>query len=121
MLDNLQKAREKVCSLHQPNDNHVVEIGVSYDGTWSKRGYTANFEIGFVISVDTGEILDYDFKLKLCMECLSAKRDLREDTNEFDIWFTGHKDKLHWLQWIDGMSYLRALSSFICNSPPNSH
>ena len=35
--DNLQKAREKVCSLHQPNDD-VVEIGVSYDGTWSKRG-----------------------------------------------------------------------------------
>lgn len=91
--DNLQKAREKVCSLHQPNDNDVVEIGVSYDGTWSKRGYTANFGIGFVISVDTGEILDYDFESKLCMECSSAKRDLGEDTNEFDIWFTGHKDK----------------------------
>ncbi|CAB4030850.1 Hypothetical predicted protein [Paramuricea clavata] len=31
--DNLQKAREKVCALHQPNDNDAVEIGVSYDGT----------------------------------------------------------------------------------------
>ena len=71
----------------------MAEIGVSYNGTWSKRGYTANFEIGFVISVDTGEIFDHDFEPKLCMECLSAKRDLREDTNEFGIWFAGHNDK----------------------------
>ena len=86
----MQKAREKVISPHQTN---VIEIAVSYDGTWSKRGFTANFGIGFVISVDTGEILDSDFESKLCMECSSAKRDLGEDTAEFNIWFAGHEDK----------------------------
>ncbi|CAB4012625.1 Hypothetical predicted protein [Paramuricea clavata] len=62
VAENLEKAREKVSSLHEPNESNVVEIAVSYDGTWSKRGYTANFGVGFVIAVDTGEILDYDFE-----------------------------------------------------------
>ena len=37
---NLKNAREKVSSLHETNESNVVEIAVSYDGTWSKRGYT---------------------------------------------------------------------------------
>ena len=53
---------------------------MSYDGTWSKRGYTANFGVGFVISVETGQVLDFDFELKLCSECTSAKKDIGEDS-----------------------------------------
>ena len=38
--------------------NQPVDVAVSFHGTWSKRGFTANFGIGFVISMDTGEVLD---------------------------------------------------------------
>lgn len=86
----LQQARNEVHALH--GGHQVSEIAVSYDGTWSRRGYTANFGVGFVISVDTGKVLDYDFESKLCSECTSTKKDLGEDTPEFDIWFQGHKD-----------------------------
>ena len=91
--DDLKRARDKVKSLHQPNESGMVEIAVSYDGTWSKRGYTANYRVGFVISVDTGEVVDYDFELKLCMECAITKQQLGEDSCEFSMWFSGHKDQ----------------------------
>lgn len=64
--EQLQKARDKVFSRHNENESDVADIAVSYDGTWSKRGYTANFGIGFVISAETGEVLDYDFESKIC-------------------------------------------------------
>ena len=72
------------------NSDHI-DIAVSYDGTWSKRGYTANFGIGFVISVDTGEVIDYDFESKVCATCLERKEQYNEE--EFARWFEGHKDE----------------------------
>jgi hypothetical protein len=52
-----------------------------------------NLGIGLVISVDTGEVLDYDFESKICRECQTAKKDLGEDSPEFSIWFGGHQDQ----------------------------
>ena len=91
--DDLRKARDKVKSLHEPNESGMVEIAVSYDGAWSKHGYTANYKVGFVISVDTGEVVDYDFESELCMECAITKQQLGEDSCEFSMWFSGHKDQ----------------------------
>jgi hypothetical protein len=76
-------------AIYSCNESDVAEIAVSYDGTWSKRGYTANFGVDFIISVETGEVLDYDFESKLCMEYATAKKDLGEDSSEFDMWFRG--------------------------------
>jgi hypothetical protein len=67
VAEQLQRTRDKVFSRHSCNESDVAEIAVSYDGTWSKRGYTANFGVDFVISVETGEVLDYDFESKLCI------------------------------------------------------
>ena len=40
--------------------NSIIDVAVTYHGTWSKRGFTANHGIGVVISVDTGEALDME-------------------------------------------------------------
>ena len=50
-----EKAKEKDPSL---SDDDVLDVAVSYDGTWQKRGHTWNHGIGAVISVETGEVLD---------------------------------------------------------------
>jgi hypothetical protein len=85
----LQKARNKVFSLHRSDKTDVAEIAVSYDGMWSKRGYTGNIGVGFIISVKTGKVLDFQFELKLCSECTSAKKDLGKDSAEYAIWYGG--------------------------------
>ena len=50
VVEQLKAAREKVRTLYQGEE---VEIVVTYDGTWSKRRYTAHVGVDFVISVDT--------------------------------------------------------------------
>ena len=37
-----QQARDKVFSHYCSDETDVAEIAVSFDGTWSKRGYTAS-------------------------------------------------------------------------------
>ena len=61
-----------------------VEVAVSYDGTWSKRGFTANFGLGFVISVDSGQVLDFKFLSKVCPEC-------NKNCDADDEWKERHK------------------------------
>ena len=36
-----------------------VLVGVSWDGTWSKRGFSANYWLGFIISVGSGQVFRF--------------------------------------------------------------
>ena len=41
---------------------YVMDAAVSFDGTWSKRSFISLIGVVFVISVDTGEVLEYDHR-----------------------------------------------------------
>ena len=71
MKEAREKLRKQILEENdQPYDcTTLVEVGVTYDGTWSSRGFTANYGIGFVISADTGQVLDYEFCSKFCQLC----------------------------------------------------
>ena len=66
----------------------IIDITVSYDGTWQKRGHTSLFGIGIVIDLLTGLVIDYEILSKYYSECNIAKRDLGQDSAKF---FEGHK------------------------------
>ncbi|CAH3044662.1 unnamed protein product [Pocillopora meandrina] len=44
----------------------IIDAAVSFDGTWAKRGFTSLTGVVFVISIDTGEVLDYHVMSKSC-------------------------------------------------------
>lgn len=95
---NLEKARARVREVYKEldpsntvNDDDVLDLSVSFDGTWHKRGHTSNYGVGAVIELHTGLVIDYCVLSKYCHTCSLAKKDLGEDSPEFDIWFTGHK------------------------------
>ena len=71
-------------------DETVSDIAVSFDGTWAKRGHTSPFGIMFVISVDTGEVLDYHVLSKFCKSCSvwEAKKD--DDPFKYAEWKISH-------------------------------
>lgn len=46
---------------------------VSFDGTWAKWGFTSLTGVIFIISVDTGEVLDYHVLSKACQKCAVKK------------------------------------------------
>jgi hypothetical protein len=67
----------------------ILDVAVTFDGTWAKRGFTSLTGVVFVISVDTGEVLDYHVLSKACQKC-SIKRSKTTD-EEFEEWFLQHE------------------------------
>ena len=53
--------REKLAAKKSDDidNNEILQAAVTVDGTWQKRGHSSKIGVVFVISVDTGEILDY--------------------------------------------------------------
>ena len=47
----------------------IACVSVSVDETWQKRGHSSKLGVVFVISVETGEILNYEVKSLFCHEC----------------------------------------------------
>ncbi len=52
----------------------ILDATVCFDGTWSKCGFMAKNGIGFVISPDTGEVLDYCIRSKYCNKCKYSEK-----------------------------------------------
>ncbi|GFN94378.1 hypothetical protein PoB_002088400 [Plakobranchus ocellatus] len=61
-----EHAREKGIELME---NTVLDICVSYDGTWLKRGHTSQIGIGCVIDVLTGLVLEAELLSTYCHTC----------------------------------------------------
>lgn len=61
--EELEKNRCELKELFQRGSSQShqcnLPVSVSFDGTWAKRGFTSNHGVGFVISTDTGKVLDY--------------------------------------------------------------
>ena len=71
-------------------DETVLNIAVSFDGTWAKRGHTSLFGIVFVISVDTGEVLDYHMFSKFCKSCSVWESKKDDDPFKYAEWKISH-------------------------------
>lgn len=71
-------------------EDNVLEIAVSLDGTWSKCKFTVNFVVGFLISIDTRQMLDFGFASKICIECLLKKEQFGDNSEEFRTWYASH-------------------------------
>ncbi|GFW39843.1 uncharacterized protein TNCV_2420081 [Trichonephila clavipes] len=72
--------------------NNIIDITVSYDGTWHKRGHTSLYGIGIVIM--TSLVVDFEVLSKYCHECSMAAKDMGEASPEFQIWKSGHSEKM---------------------------
>lgn len=61
---------------HEPL-NGVLDIDVSFDGTWHKRGFTSHYGVGLVIEVYSGLAIDYEVLSNFCLVCSSKKDNLQ--------------------------------------------
>ncbi|GFU15936.1 uncharacterized protein TNCV_2368641 [Trichonephila clavipes] len=68
-----------------PTDVPVVDISVSFDGSWLTRGHTSLIGIACVIDILTGCVIDFEVMCKECRNCSEAKRALGESSAEYDI------------------------------------
>ena len=90
MKQAAERLREPILEENGCQDNNsAVDAAVSFDGTWAKRGFTSLTGVVFVISVDTGEVLDYHVISKSCQKCSLKKSKCKSD-EEFEEWEIEH-------------------------------
>ena len=75
----------------ETDEGQPIDVTVSYDGMWSKRGFTANHGVGIIISMDTGEVLDRYTLSKVCGSCLN-RSNWDKESDEYKTWYDSHKD-----------------------------
>ncbi|GFT54212.1 uncharacterized protein TNCV_2467241 [Trichonephila clavipes] len=80
-------------NLSVKNKEEIIDVSVSYDGTWQKRGHTSNLGLGIIIDILSGLVLDFEVLSKYCHNCVVAGRDMGVDSAEFHIWQKGHADE----------------------------
>ena len=96
MKDASERLRKKI-SAEQPDNNEsgeidIANVAVTVDGTWQKKGHSSKIGVIFVISVDTGEILDHEFKSLFCHECKAHNNDDKE-SDKHKKWKDAHKKR----------------------------
>ena len=76
----------------------IGRVAVSVDGTWQKRGHFSKTGVVFVISIRTGEVLDYELKTLHCRDddtiSTAHIKWENEHKDNCDINHSGSSDKM---------------------------
>ena len=88
-LKSIMKMKDSKCTdLDLYSD--VFDVSVSVDGTWQKRyGHSSLLGVVFILSTETGEVLHYEVKSKVCFEC---KLREHKESESYNKWWEHHKD-----------------------------
>ena len=73
------------------NDDEIVNVRVTCDGTWSRRGHQAIYGVVVVAAWDTGQVLDTEVLSKFCYLC-HQKRNIDPTSDEFLDWWEVHQE-----------------------------
>ena len=83
----VQNIRDRNSTPH----DHTMDISVSCDATWARRGFSSLHGVVIVISLDTGQVLDYEVLSRKCSTCQrKALQNPNVESQEFQEWFENH-------------------------------
>ena len=71
---SMTKAVDDTRHLYEANPDGTVDIGVSGDGTWRKRGYSSFHCVGTRISIFSGKVVDISVKSSYCRACTMCQK-----------------------------------------------
>lgn len=73
-------------------DSDILDIGVSYDGTWLTRGHSSLIGVGCVIDLLTGLCIDAHVMCTYCHVCQTTGSKMQlENPEEYAVWEKNHK------------------------------
>ena len=67
----------------------IANVAVTVDGTWQRRGHSSKNGVVFVLSVRTGEVLDYVVKTKYCQRCVYHMKH-NNNSQSYEEWMESH-------------------------------
>ena len=71
-----------------------VDVGVSFDGTWQRRGFTPMDSAAVAISIDTGRVLDVDIMSHFCQMCVTNKASNKNTNHNCTLNHEGSAPKM---------------------------
>ena len=86
----MRRARQEVRECYDAAPGDVIDVTVSSDGTWQRRGFSSLFGITFVIEHETKKILDYEVLSKFCAACKKWEK-CDQESEEFKKWKEEHQ------------------------------
>ena len=73
------------------SEDDVLDISVSYDGTWHTRGHTSHIGAGCVIDLLTGMCIDAYVVCNYCQTCETTGKPMyRNRPMEYAAWLAEH-------------------------------
>lgn len=69
----------------------VIDIDVSFDNSWHKRGYTSHYGLGAVIDLKTKLPIDFDILSTYCKGCQIKDRIADKESSSYKKWVLKHK------------------------------
>lgn len=87
--ESMRRAREELRDHYDAPPGQTIDILVSCDGTWQKRGFSSLFGVVFIIAYETGKVIDYAVLSKHCSGC--KKWENKDKTQpEYQAWKENH-------------------------------
>ncbi|CAN8016792.1 unnamed protein product, partial [Ixodes persulcatus] len=88
--DVMREAAQAVRTKNAACDSsELLDVSVSFDGTWHKRGHTSHFGLGAVIELDSGLVLDFSVQSNYCHACSMGPKD---GEARYQEWMQSHKE-----------------------------
>ena len=72
------------------SSSNLLDIAISYDGTWQKRGYQSLHGVGIAIDIVTGLVVDFEVLSKFCLACSIATASFQPGSDEYIEWQADH-------------------------------
>ena len=69
-----------------------TDIGVSFDGTWQKRGYSSLNGVATAISVTNGKVVDCEVLSRHCKNCADHTKMAESDPEKYAAWKVSHDE-----------------------------
>ena len=76
--------------LYDTSPDDIIDITISYDCTWSKRGFTSFLGIVFDVCVESGKVLDYHVLSKTCDSRRFLKGCEKSNTESYSAFMQNH-------------------------------
>ena len=96
MLQAAKRVRDIILErnpeLASEDEDGAVPAAITIDGTWHKRGFSSKYGVVVAISVETGEVLDYEVLSLYCHECKMHEKESK-DSESYKLWKKAHEDK----------------------------
>ena len=91
----MTEAVKEIKSLKETPADSIVDIPISCDGSWQRRGFASLNGSFTSISLDTGKIVDIQVMSRYCKGCKSKGPLQKTDKFAFDNWKQKHKCRMN--------------------------